>query len=281
MRAAPCAVPSVLVDFMVPPTGGLLSISVRTRPRHRGRPWRGGTCPPDRAGWALSVEDPLVAERNPLPIKTRAGSAERTGRMPGDSMIPDPMASFTRAVTVAVPPKRVWPWLLQMGAGRAGWYSYDRVDNGGEPSAWRVLPEHQSVAVGDILPALPGAEDAFVVDTLDPERELLLTVPFPDGEVMVTWDFVLNPLGSDQTRLVGEGWRLGGRDVHRGHAGSNWRTGFSLSFPSHSCSLWQALATGSWRRRCYGGSSSGRRAREMGLIHLLGSLDNWNLGMSW
>ncbi len=125
--------------------------------------------------------------------------------MPGDSMIPDPMASFTRAVTVAVPPKRVWPWLLQMGAGRAGWYSYDRVDNGGEPSAWRVLPEHQSVAVGDILPALPGAEDAFVVDTLDPERELLLTVPFPDGEVMVTWDFVLNPLGSDQTRLVVRG----------------------------------------------------------------------------
>jgi hypothetical protein len=44
-----------------------------------------------------------------------------------------------------------------------------------------------------------------VVDTLDPERELLLTVPFPDGEVMVTWDFVLNPLGSDQTRLVVRG----------------------------------------------------------------------------
>ena len=140
-----------------------------------------------------------------MPTRTRASLAERTRPMPADSMIPVPMASFTRAVMVDASPTAVWPWLLQMGAGRAGWYSYDFVDNGGVPSAWRVFPQYQSVAVGDIFPALPGAEDAFVVTAIDPGRELVLRAPFPDGEVMVTWEFVLEPRGSDHTRLIVRG----------------------------------------------------------------------------
>jgi hypothetical protein len=131
-----------------------------------------------------------------------ASATERSQLMPADSMIPAPIASFTQAVSVAAPPAAVWPWLVQMGAGRAGWYSYDSIDNGGVPSSWSILPEHQSVAVGDILPALPGAVDAFVVSALDPDRELVLTVPFPDGEVMVTWDFLLQTSSFDHTRLV-------------------------------------------------------------------------------
>ena len=74
-------------------------------------------------------------------------------------------------------PERVWPWLAQMGAGRAGWYAYDRVDNGGAPSAPRLMPECQDVAPGDILPAVPGATDVFVVAAVDPPRDLVLTVP--------------------------------------------------------------------------------------------------------
>jgi hypothetical protein len=140
-----------------------------------------------------------------MSVNTRASKAECTRPLPADSLIEDPIGSFTRAVTIAASPDTVWPWLLQMGGGRAGWYSYDHIDNGGEPSAWRILPEHQSVRVGDIFPALPGAEEAFVVSALTPDRELLLTVPLSDGEVMVTWEFVLDALASGHTRLLVRG----------------------------------------------------------------------------
>jgi hypothetical protein len=57
--------------------------------------------------------------------------------MPGDQLIPD-AASTTRAITITAPPEQVWPWLVQLGYGRAGWYSYDWIDNDGHPSADRA-----------------------------------------------------------------------------------------------------------------------------------------------
>ena len=83
-----------------------------------------------------------------------ASDAELNGVMPGDEIIPD-AASTTRAITVAAPPEEVWPWLVQIGFDRAGWYSYDWIDNDGRPSADRILPELQALAVGDQLPMLP------------------------------------------------------------------------------------------------------------------------------
>ena len=67
------------------------------------------------------------------------------------------MPHFSVTPDIAAPPERVWPWRVQMGAGRAGWYSYDRIDNGGRPSADRIVPELQRLAVGDVMPAVPGA----------------------------------------------------------------------------------------------------------------------------
>jgi hypothetical protein len=122
--------------------------------------------------------------------------------MAADSLIPTPLGAFTRAVTIEAPPQKVWPWLAQMGSGRAGWYSYDFIDNNGAPSSWSILPEHQCVAVGDVFPALPEANDAFLVSAVDAERELVLTASSSDGELLVTWDFVLEPLASAQTRLI-------------------------------------------------------------------------------
>jgi hypothetical protein len=89
-----------------------------------------------------------------------------------------------------------------MGSGRAGWYSYDFIDNNGAPSSWSIVPEHQCVAVGDVFPALPEANDAFLVSAVDAERELVLTASSSDGELLVTWDFVLEPLASAQARLI-------------------------------------------------------------------------------
>src|SRR4249919_1132915 len=60
---------------------------------------------------------------------------ETTRTYPGDELVPDPDSGATMATILPAPPERVWPWLVQMGGDRAGWYSWDRVDNNGEPSA--------------------------------------------------------------------------------------------------------------------------------------------------
>jgi uncharacterized protein YndB with AHSA1/START domain len=128
---------------------------------------------------------------------------ERTARLPGDAMISRPTFAMTQAVTIDAPPERVWPWLAQMGVGRAGWYSYDAIDNGGVPSARVLLGRYQRVAVGDVLPAAPGATDGFVVLAVAPPNDLVLGGP-PDAErgQRATWEFNLRPLDGDRTRLV-------------------------------------------------------------------------------
>jgi membrane protease YdiL (CAAX protease family) len=126
---------------------------------------------------------------------------ERARPMPGDRLVTDPMLVVTHAITIEAPPARVWPWLAQMGAGRAGWYSWDAIDNDGAPSLRRVAPELQAVAAGDLLPALPGAAEAFVVAVAEPPRDLVLTVPGAGGSV-VSWEHLLEPLGPGRTRMI-------------------------------------------------------------------------------
>ena len=134
---------------------------------------------------------------------TRATLEERNRRLPGDELIRDPIGSLTNAIDISAPPDRVWPWIVQMGAGtRAGWYSYDALDNGGRPSAKRVIPELQSVDVGTVFPALPGATDAFVVAALRPRHFLVLGAKAPDGSWLVTWSFLLERVDTNRTRLV-------------------------------------------------------------------------------
>jgi len=68
----------------------------------------------------------------------RADRSERTRLLPGDDLIGEPLGTLTHAITIDAPPEHVWPWIAQMGAGRAGWYSWDGIDNGGTPSATRI-----------------------------------------------------------------------------------------------------------------------------------------------
>jgi hypothetical protein len=122
--------------------------------------------------------------------------------MPGDEIIPQPLLSMTHAVTIHRPPEDVWPWLAQMGAGsRGGWYSYDRVDNGGVRSATRIRPELQQLEAGMVLPAHPAATTAFEVITFEPLRFLVLG--WRDGGVQrTTWAFRLDQPDPDTTRLL-------------------------------------------------------------------------------
>ena len=93
--------------------------------------------------------------------------------LPGDDILPDARITDTRGITIDAPPSAVWPWLVQMGFGRGGWYSYDVIDMKGS-SADHVLPDHQHLEVGDLVPVSPDA--GFVVKALDPGRSLVLSM---------------------------------------------------------------------------------------------------------
>lgn len=133
-------------------------------------------------------------------VTLRYGSSSR---LPGDGFLPEWLSSRTAAITIRRSPVAVWPWLAQMGAGRAGWYSYDFLDNGGRPSAERIIPEFQDVEPGDLFPALPGVREGFTVLAVEPERSLVLGwLKAGEKRPLVTWAFVLKQTSSQTTRLI-------------------------------------------------------------------------------
>ncbi len=151
--------------------------------------------------------------------------------LPGDDLVPAASTTDTRSIVVQAPPSAVWPWLVQMGYGRAGWYSYDQIDMAGT-SVDRIVPEWQGLAVGAVVPTHPGG--GFEVRSLEPERALVLysdsylvdrqadaariaNVGRADANVEATgaflgvaqpadfaasWAFVLEPLTGGRTRLI-------------------------------------------------------------------------------
>jgi len=140
-----------------------------------------------------------------------ATTIEKRRPLPVDTLVPEPIFTSTHAITIDAPPEQVWPWIAQMGAGRAGWYSWDAIDNCGMPSATSILPTFQTVGNGDVMPAIPSAKDAFIVAAVDPPRDLVVTAPDGRGGNAVAWEHVLDPLQGGRTRLL-----------VRGRASSHW-----------------------------------------------------------
>jgi len=146
----------------------------------------------------------------------RATANERVRALPGDERILQAIDTLTHGVTIRRPPHDVWPWLAQMGAGsRGGWYSYDWLDNGRQPSAAHIVAELQHPAIGTIFPALPGVTDGFTLVAIEPERMLTLAWLAQDGTPEVTWTFVLDEAAPGVTRLLvrargGPGYRFHG-----------------------------------------------------------------------
>jgi hypothetical protein len=119
--------------------------------------------------------------------------------MPGDDLVPKASFAPTRAVTVAAAPEDIWPWLVQVGFGRAGFYSYDLLDNLGRPSARGIAPELQDLKIGTWVPMAPGtptSETAFRVRAFEPHRWLLW------DKTASTWCWMLRPIDQTHTRLV-------------------------------------------------------------------------------
>jgi hypothetical protein len=127
-----------------------------------------------------------------------ATDEEVTAPMPGDDLLRRDAAGTTRAITIDAPAERVWPWLLQIGYGRGGWYSYDWLDNDGAPSVDRIDPELQRLAVGDRIVMVPGMGPTVL--EIEPNEHLLSA-----GE-SDTWCLELQGLPDGRTRLISR-WR--------------------------------------------------------------------------
>jgi len=134
------------------------------------------------------------------PWHLRWGATDKDVRrpMPGDDLVPHPFLDATRALTIRARPEEVWPWLVQMGYRRAGFYSYDFIDNARIPSADRIIPKLQHLEVGDILPT--GPRDGFTVAALEPNRSLLLLID--EDRAQISFSTVLDEIDELHTRLI-------------------------------------------------------------------------------
>lgn len=205
------------------PGYGKLAWNIRVEPRHGGGSWvevelRVGATDPaslhrfERYWWLIGPFSHAIRRGVLRLLRRELGDApaDDARPLPGDDLLPDAPFQVTHAVTIDAPVAQVWPWLVQMGASRAGWYSFDRIDNGGVRSATRIIPELQHLEVGDVIPALPDEPGGFAVLRLEPERLLVLGDPslLPSGAYpgrspsRTSWAFVLEPIGADATHLV-------------------------------------------------------------------------------
>ncbi len=127
-----------------------------------------------------------------------ATDEEVHGPMPGDDLVPKASFNATRAITIGAPPEMVWPWIVQLGYRRAGFYTYDLFDNAGYESADRVLPEFQQPKVGDWMPMASKVNEttAFKIKAFETNQWLLWEKP--DS----TWAWKLIPLAVGRTRLI-------------------------------------------------------------------------------
>ena len=133
----------------------------------------------------------------PRALRWGATDLEAARPLPGDGVVKKADYVATRAITIHAGPGQVWPWLVQIGSGRAGWYSYDRLDNAGVPSAAEIIPELQQLAAGDLVPMVTGKDIGVWVKELEPGRRML----WWDRKGEFSWEWLLEPSAAG-TRLV-------------------------------------------------------------------------------
>ena len=161
---------------------------------------------------------------------------EEVGRsLPGDELVPRARSEINLAITVRAPAAQIWPWLVQIGCQRAGWYSYDLLDNGGIPSKEQIIPEFQELEIGDAIPFTPDGNMGFPVVAIEPEKSLVMggTTNTSTGEEADPSDpelqtflsgaiiLYLDELGPGTTRLIYRmplGWNANWRNtlIYRG-----------------------------------------------------------------
>ncbi len=149
--------------------------------------------------WALGLAVWLWRRVVGLTERWRTLPHEPSMPMPGDELISRPAMSATRAVVIDAPPDDVYQWFAQMGPGRAGWYSYDWIDNRGVESAREINPEWVVTAPGASMGGMAGI--GFDIVDAEPGRHLVITVT-TDGPLAFTMGYLLQPWGTGSTRVL-------------------------------------------------------------------------------
>jgi hypothetical protein len=134
----------------------------------------------------------------PWQLRWGATDAEIKHSMPGDDIVREPSFNATRAVTIHASAENIYPWIVQMGVTRAGWYSYDLLDNLGRPSAENILTEYQTIQVGDVIPMSPDGTQGMRVKDFSKNKWML----WWDGKGDSSWVWDIQPEGESDSRLV-------------------------------------------------------------------------------
>lgn len=146
----------------------------------------------------------------PRQLAWGATREEAEGALYGDDIVTGPHFVATRAITIQAPPAEVWQWIVQIGSGRAGWYSLDFIDNGNVPSSREILPQFQQISLGHFVPFTPDQKNGMWVKAYH-ESETIL---WWDQKGNATWGWYLTATNGGNTRLV-----------------TRLRTRYDLSFP--------------------------------------------------
>jgi hypothetical protein len=118
--------------------------------------------------------------------------------IPGDDIVISPSFNATRTVTINAPAENIYPWIVQMGVNRAGWYSYDLLDNLARKSAKIILPEYQNLQTGDLVPMSPDGKYGIWVKDFRKDEWILWWDKIGD----TSWVWAIYSEGDNRCRLV-------------------------------------------------------------------------------
>ena len=134
----------------------------------------------------------------PWHLRWGATTEEIMLSLPGDQLVQNPDFGATRGITIHSTPELIWQFIIQIGSGRAGWYSIDWIDNDGKKSASEILPQYQKIEVGQFIPFTPDQKNGMWVKEFKTHEYIL----WVDKLGNATWLWYIYKTESGHCRLI-------------------------------------------------------------------------------